>query len=316
MRETVVEAQVLEVLKGHHEGRVVRFVQHGHGVVRYIDGAEVLLFLKPISKSRELGQTPLAAEVDWVSQQEVSAAYRFDAEAKPDYLDAVRGYVAIQHMPLDRRREALKVLTFSLLGSSRAPLAVSALQDLMLARDTYAIGRPDVKRLLALIEDAAVPVSVRVGLLAILDERSFVDAPQAWSALLRSVDGDDLIAVIRAARAHPSPAVNAALFELLGAGESRVSRAAAIALGTLGNDAAVKPLARLLTASDSRLRMAAIRGLGGIATNAALAQLQVAAERHADPATRRRAAAQLRVLRGDAREREPSADAKPSDPSA
>jgi HEAT repeat protein len=93
--------------------------------------------------------------------------------------------------------------------------------------------------------------------------------------------------------------VTARLAQLLEGSDAAAAQAAAIALGTPGNASAVAPLSRALASGDARLRMAAIRGLGRIGSPEARRALEQAAEAHADADTRRRAAAELRVLAGE-----------------
>jgi HEAT repeat protein len=83
------------------------------------------------------------------------------------------------------------------------------------------------------------------------------------------------------------------------------AEAAAIALGNPGEANAVAPLAKALERSEPRVRMAAIRGLGGIGTPEARAVLDAAASSHADPATRRRAAAEAALLAQGASRKSP-----------
>jgi HEAT repeat protein len=99
--------------------------------------------------------------------------------------------------------------------------------------------------------------------------------------------------VVRAVAAHPSDPVTQELVALLGGDDVLLVSAAAISLGAPGNEKAVEPLGKLLGSSQERVRNSAIRGLGRIGTPAAQAQLAKAAESHPDPATRRRASAEV-----------------------
>ena len=136
-----------------------------------------------------------------------------------------------------------------------------------------------------------------------LEQQGHVDGPARWAELLRATPRPDLPAVVRAAAAHPSPAVTAELVKLLAGSDTELAAAAAVSLGVPGNRAAVDPLARALQSDNERLRMAAIRGLGGVATAEAQAVLRRAADGHPDAATRRRAAGELARLRSDQSER-------------
>jgi HEAT repeat protein len=64
---------------------------------------------------------------------------------------------------------------------------------------------------------------------------------------------------------------------------------AATSLGSVGNNKAVEPLVRALASPDPRVRLAIIGALGTIRTQNARQALDLAAEGHPDPATRRAA---------------------------
>ena len=59
LREALVVAEVLGLLKGNAPGEPLRFVQHGHGVPKYENGEEVVVFAKRIERSRELASSPI-----------------------------------------------------------------------------------------------------------------------------------------------------------------------------------------------------------------------------------------------------------------
>jgi HEAT repeat protein len=128
-----------------------------------------------------------------------------------------------------------------------------------------------------------------VALLSELERRKLVPGPPEWVRLLRETHGEDRIAVVHAAAAHPSDPVTQELLALLGGDDVLLVSAAAISLGVPGNQKAVEPLAKLLGSPEERVRNSAIRGLGRIGTPAAQAQLAKAAASHPDAATRRRA---------------------------
>jgi hypothetical protein len=146
------------------------------------------------------------------------------------------------------------------------------------------------------LASSKTPIGVRVALLAELDRRGMVDGPARWVELLRTTRGHELQAVIRAAGAHHSAPTQAALLEILVGDDPGAAAAAAMALGAPGNHGVVAPLSRALSQGDERLRMASIRGLGRIATPSARAALEEAAGSHPDPATRRRARAEVKLL--------------------
>ena len=278
-------------------GDTVRFAQHGHGVAEHRPGEQVLLFLRPLASVPEL--RALASEPGappWVSLQGHGERWRVEGAGSPA-VAAVRAYArALDETDPPVRTTALRQLTLELLASPDPRLAASALRDVALAGDAL-FGPGEAPALLALVARPDVAVGVRIGLLAELARRGQVDdAPARWVALLRATDGRDRVAVVRALAAHPSPEVAAALAPLLEGDDAAAAEAAAVSLGAPGQDAAVTPLARALAEGPERLRMAAIRGLGGVATPAAREALAAAAGAHPDPATRRRAAAELRRL--------------------
>lgn len=294
--EAVVVAEVLEVLKGAETVTRLRFVQHGHGVPIYEKGEEALLFLQRIERSPEFSASRIARRIRWVSVQESTAHFTLGEGSRREFADAVRAYVEIESLPPDARLAALGRLTLDLLGSSEPRLAASALRDLVVIPDPALITKTDLPRLESILSNPATPIGHRIGLLAELERRSLVDGPARWLELLRSTKGTGLFAVVRAAAAHPSPGVTAELIRLLGSEDGQLAAAAAVSLGVPGNEAAVAPLTKLLSAPELRLRMAAIRGLGRIATPEVLKVLSSVADDHPDAATRKRAAAEVRLL--------------------
>ena len=126
-----------------------------------------------------------------------------------------------------------------------------------------------------------------------LERLGLVDGPAQWVKLLRATHGADQIAVVRAVAAHPSDPVTQELIGLLASEDVLLVSAAAISLGVPGNEKAVAPLSKRLGSSEERVRMSVIRGLGRIGTPSARAALAQAAANHPDPATRRRANAEI-----------------------
>jgi hypothetical protein len=297
LRRPVVDAVLLEVLKGDAEPGPVRFAQHGHGVAEFGDGEEVLLFLRRIERSTELDDPRLAAAVRYVSLQEHDARHPLAGESGERFVAAARAYLAVEAIRDPAARlGAQRQLTLEMLLSDEPRLALSALQDLVMHGDVELVTRADLPVLVARIEDAEAPIGLRVGLLAELQRRGLVEGPALWVALLRGTRGADLAAAVRAAGVHPSPSVTAELIRILEGEDAAAARVAAVALGTPGNAAATAPLAAALESDDARLRMAAIRGLGRIATPAARQILESAAASHPDPETRRRARAEASLL--------------------
>jgi len=296
LRETTVVAEVLEVLKGEYSGKELRFVQHAHGIVSYAEGDEVVLFVDRIGKSPELATSRIAEHVEWVSEQETSAKFALDEDSRADVAAAVKQYAALSTMPRGSRATALRRLTLEMLASPQRVLAASALRDLVLAADMPIVTAEDLPALEAVLDDPETPMGIRIGLLAELERRGLVEGPPRWAALLSGSSGAQQLAVVRAVGAHPSEAVARELTKLLASGDTQLVATAAVSLGSPANDAAVAPLAKLLGSNEERVRMAAIRGLGKVGSPAAKKALTQAAESHADPDTRRRAGAEMKVL--------------------
>jgi hypothetical protein len=283
-RRPVVRVEVREVFKGEGEpGESLRFASHGHGVAEYAEGEEAIVFLVPIARNRELDVLQ-AAGVRWVSTQEHDARYVLSPANRKRVLAAVRGYVAAESLSQpDARVKALRRVTLDLLTSGDARLGVSAVQDLVLADQIPLVTAADVPRLLAeVISSPEAPIGVRVGLLAELQRRGLVEGAPLWLELLR--------------RRHPSPEVDAALTGMLAGRDDEVAAAAALALGDPAHADAAGALTGALDRDEPRVRMAAIRALGRIGTPEAREALEAVAEAHEDPATRRRAAAEVRTL--------------------
>ncbi len=297
MRKALVVAEVLEVLKGAPVEGPLRFVQHGHGVANYEKGDEAVIFLQRMERVRELASTPLAGHVAWVSLQETDTRYPLTPATRAGFVAAVRAYVGLAGLKdLQARIDGLRRITVELLASPDPTLARSALRDVVLAANVPILTPEVLPLLLPLVESAQTPIGIRVGLLAELERRGLVEAPPLWAKLLRTTTGRDRFAVVRAAAVHPSVPVNAELLDLLASEDSQLVAAAAVSLGVPGNDAAVAPLSILLDDDQERVRMATIRGLGRIGTPKAKQALAAAVASHPEPATRRRAAAEVKLL--------------------
>jgi hypothetical protein len=308
-RRPLVRARVLEALKGEPGGEEVRFAQHGHGVAPFGAGEEVVLFLRPADATRELA--PLAAAgLRFVSLQEHDARWALDDASRALVLDAVRAYVGLVALAEPAaRREAFRRATLAHLASPEERVAFSALRDLVFAGAAPVVGADDVAALAAVVDDAQRPVAFRLALLAELERRALLDGSARRVAWLRSAQGAARVAVARACGADTDPEVTAALAALAGGAgggsgaepatvprHAAAAEAAVLALGTPGRAGAEPALATALAGPSPRLRMAAIRALGRLATPAARAALAGAAATHPDPATRRRAEAELVVL--------------------
>jgi len=297
MSRPVVEARLLEVLKGPAEPGIVRFAQHGQGVAPFEDGEDVLLFLRRIERHRELARLGSAGAVAYVSLQEHDAKFLLTSESREVMLSAARSYVRVGVVTDPAaRHEALRRATFAQLASPDGRLAGSAVRDLVLAEELPLITEADLPVLEPILASSKTPIGVRVALLAELERRGLVDGPTGWVELLRGTRDRELQTVIRAAGAHPSLPTHTVLLEILAGDDPDAAAAAAMALGAPGNDTAVAPLSRALSKGEERLRMASIRGLGRIATSSARKALEEAANSHPDPATRRRARAEVKLL--------------------
>jgi hypothetical protein len=300
-RRPAVEADVLEVLEGSFDRPRVRFVQHGHGVAQFDPGSETLLFLVRISRSRELDQLGHAGAYEWVSLQEHDDVYALDAGSRSPALEAIRAYgVSDAAKSTEARAEALRGATLVLLTSGDTRLAASAVRDLVLSPNLLLVTKADVPALETVLNDAGASMGVRVGLLAALERRGLVDAPALWLSLLADdVPTRDRVTAIRAAGMTNSGEVRARLTALMQGPDLHAAAAAANALGVPGNESAVKPLSAALLHASPTVRMAAIRGLGRIDSPQALQALERTASQHPDPATQRRARAEVRKRRGE-----------------
>ncbi len=292
----VVEAEVLEVLKGRFEAPRLRFAQHGHGVAPFEPGSESLVFLIDVARSRELDVLDRPGGVAWVSLQEHQDAYQLPASRRERVLAVARTYVQAEAAATaEDRIEALHQATLALLGSGDTQLAGSALRDLVLGAGLPLVRAGDLPALRPVLEDSQTSMGVRVALLVELERRGLLDADPVWLRLLSGqVPSRDRVTAIRAAGASASAPARARLIELLGDPDVFVAAAAAAALGAPGRADAVAPLGRALSHDSERVRLAAIRGLGAVGSPAAEGLLQEAARSHPDPATRRRAQAELR----------------------
>ncbi len=300
LRRPVVTASVLETLKGAAPEGALHLAQHGHGTAVFREGEEVLLFLVPLAASPELRRLGSSGALDWVSLQEHDEKYALEPGTRREVLSAARGYAQLATLgDPQARASALRGLTLRLLASQDPGLAASALRDLAGAPpEPPILEAGDLPALQALLDEPTRPVGLRAGLLVELERRGLVQGAERWVALVRSTPRPERGLALRAAGAHPSPAVTAELSKHLKEPDPALAAAAAVALGRPGHEAATPALAALLERPEPQLRNAAIRGLGGIASPRAREALDRAAAAHPDPATRRRARAESARLRG------------------
>jgi hypothetical protein len=170
------------------------------------------------------------------------------------------------------------------------------MRDFAPGGDAAALTLADLPAMAPLIENSHVPIGTRIALVAELERRGLVFGPARWVRLLRTAEGADLIAVIRAVGEHPSAGVNANLMPLLHDRDFAVATAAAGALGVPGNVDAVRPLTASLGRNDDELRWTALRSIARIGTQSARQALEYVAARHPDPLLRARAEAEAIIL--------------------
>lgn len=293
----VVEAKVLEVLKGDVAPGRLTFARDGHERPPYALGQETLLFLRPIATSASLAGTTVAAAVSWTSLPASVANVQLTSANRSAYLTATRSYAAIVAMPQSAKRGArLRALTMELVISPEPALARSALRDLALAGNAPLLTRAEAGHIGRLVFNPTVPIATRLALLHELERRGLVFGPTAWARLLRETQGPELAAVMRAVRGHQSTAVNLELEKMLKGSNRALALAAAHALASVGNDNAVRPFLRRLDTRDPALRRAIVQGLGRIHTQRARQALDLVAREHPDPATRQAALTEVLVL--------------------
>jgi HEAT repeats len=293
----VVETQAIEILKGDAAPGRLTFVRDGEETPAYAAGQEALVFLRDVAKSESLAHLSIAGIVRWASFSGRVESMLLTPETRAAYVDAIRGYVAVGAMEegpaqLDRMR----TLTVELIASSVPALARSAIRDLTLAGNLPLVTKSDVRPLAAIVWDPAVAIATRVALLDELERRGLIFGPTAWARMVRETRGRNRLEVVRALQGHQSAGVNQALVGVLQEPDEEIAGAAATALGSLGNRAAVAPLLRALGRPEPALRSAVVRALGRIATQGARQALDTAAEHHPDPETRREAFAAAIVL--------------------
>jgi hypothetical protein len=297
VKRQVVDAEIIEVIRGEIQRGPVRFVPHGHAGEQYDKEEVVLLFLDRIEEAKDLASAQLAGAVRFAGIEEVADRIRLEESARAEILAAVRAYAAAEAQPdAETKREELRRITKGLLASGQMRLAASALRDLATAGSEPLIGEADVPELSRIIDDPSRPTSLRSGILAELERRKLVDAPPRWVRLLREAPAQDLPGVVRVAAKHRYPLVTAELIRILEGANREAAAAAAAAVGSRGDDTPVEALTRAIASDDPKLRFAAIDGLGRIGTPAAREALTRAATSHPDPATAREAQTALNLL--------------------
>lgn len=103
IRRFVVEAEIIEVLRGDIPKGPVRFVPHGHGAEAYEAGEETFIFLQPIEQNRELAGSKLASAVRFAGIDEVADRITLRPSNRGVYLEAARAYASIAAEPSETR---------------------------------------------------------------------------------------------------------------------------------------------------------------------------------------------------------------------
>ncbi len=296
--------RILGVIKGPaNKGERLSFAQHGHGSAVLERGQEVLLCLRNIARSSELAPLADKMGVRWYSGQEHDDEWALTRDSRKPVLEAARRYAAIEEMLPSERDMALRKITTRLLASRHARLARSALQDLIDLPESPLLGPADLPGLESIVRNGDREIDIRLGLLVEIERRGLVHGEADWVHLLQTTRGPDRLAVIPVAGRRRSSDVQAELVKILEGPEPGAATAAAVALGSPGNAAAVCPLQKALGSGDSRLAIAAIRGLGRIGTPAARDVIEQAAATHPDREVRRRAQAEARLIESRAQGR-------------
>lgn len=293
----IVHVDVLSTLKGAAAPGPLAFANVGAGAVGYVDGEEVLLFLRHLERVAELAATPLQGRLRYVVIPNAGEKLVLTPWATRPLTNAVSRYVAVDTIPdPELRGEAIRSLTLDLLKSGEPVLIASVMRDFEPGGDAGALTLEDLPAMVPLIESPRTPIGTRIALVAELERRGLVFGPARWVRLLRTSQGTDLLAVIRAVGEHPSAGVTAQLLPLLRDRDPAIVNAAAASLGVPGNVDAVRPLAATLAYEDGTLRRTIIRSLSRIGTQSARQALELVAARHPDPELRARAETEAIIL--------------------
>ncbi len=293
----VVHADVQTPLKGAATPGPLVFANVGAGIVGYADGEEVLLFLRHVERVAELAATPLQHQLRYVVMPNAGEKLVLTPWGRAPLLDAVRRYAAVQTIQdPEVRGEAIRSLTLDLLKSGDPVLIASVMRDFEPGGDAAALTLADLPAMVPLIESPRVPIGTRIAVVAELERRGLVFGPARWVRLLRTSQGPDLLAVIRAVGQHPSAGVTGQLVPLLHERDLAVATAAASSLGVPGNVDAVRPLAAALARRDWTLRRTILTSLTRIGTQSARQAIELVAARHPDAELRARAETEAIIL--------------------
>lgn len=293
----VVHVEVVSTLKGNAAPGPLAFANVGTGATGFVAGEEVLLFLRHIERVAELAATSLQARLRYVVISNAGERIVLTPASRPVLTDAVRRYAVLEGIPdFETRGEALRALTLELLKSGNPVLIASVMRDFAPGGDASALTLADLPAMVPLIENDRTPIGTRIAIVAELERRGLVFGPARWVRLLRTSEGADLLAVIRAVGEHPSAGVNAHLIPLLNDRDLAIATAAATSLGIPGNVEAVRPLTACLARYDEPLRYAALRSLARIGTQSARQAIELIAARHPDANLRIRAETEAIIL--------------------
>lgn len=293
----IVHAEVLSTLKGAAAPGPLAFVNIGAGAVGYVDGEEVLLFLQHLERVPGLAATPLQSRLRYVVLPNAGEKLLMTPWARRPLTDAISRYVAVETITdPEVRGEAIRSLTLDLLKSGEPVLIATVLRDFAPGGDAAALTVADLPAMVPLIESPRTPIGTRIAIVAELERRGLVFGPARWARLLRTSDGADLLAVIRAVGEHPSAGVTGQLLPLLRDRDLAIASAAAWSLGVPGNVEAIRPLTAAVAREDWGLRRTILRSLGRIGTQGARQALELIAARHPDAELRAQAGTEAIIL--------------------
>lgn len=296
LRYPIVHTDVLATLKGGAAPGALAFANVERGAALYSDGEEVLLFLRHIERVPELAATPLQTRLRYVAIANAGEKLVLTDAIRAPVTEAVRRYAALESIPdPETRGDALRALSLEMMKSGQPLLITSVMRDLAPGGDA-GLTLADLPGMVPLIESPRVPIGTRIALVAELERRGLVFGPARWVRLLRTSQGTDLLAVIRAVGERPSAGVAAYLIPLLNDNDLRIATAAATALGVPGNVDAVRPLTACLARPDEPLRLAALASLARVGTQGARQAIEYIAARHPDPGLRARADTEAIIL--------------------
>lgn len=290
----LVEAAIVERLRGEPPAGALRFEPHSHSGESYTEGEQVVLFLRHQDEKGK--STAEYSTVDDVTDRVSLGTPGAERPSAREVLAAVRAYAQALDAPSGAARSAQrKEATLALLRSSDAKLQASALRDL--AQGSVALVEADVPPLLAIADDPRAPMASRVLLLEDLSRRKLADPTARYATWLETAPLSDMIPLARAAGRRSHPSITAALTARLSDADEETAALAARALGEPFHAGAVTALAACAAAPGRRkLASAAIESLGRMATPAAREALSELLTRTEDPERQRAIRTQQNLL--------------------